>query len=276
MNTLSEAEWQRICDEAAKAMSIHVEPFTTPISKVLSDTHGEHHGTGSYFQIGNARYLITNEHVVMHQIKGPLTHKFSGSNNLFLITNPALTITAPADVAIIRIDEGAWYKGSHNAATIPLSRFAKIHKPVQYELLFFAGFSGQRSKFFFGNLISPGTSYATQESPFPTTVNEADSRFHFSLFYPPDLARSIDGTSSLPDPHGFSGSLVWDTKRVACLQTRKEWSPDLAEVTGIVWGWPSGGACILATKVEWLGIENLVDREGWITEGMKNHKEADP
>lgn len=266
MNALSEAEWHTICDVTVKAMSAHVEPFTTPISKVLSDTHGAHHGTGSYFQTGSVKYLITNEHVVMRRTKDPLTHKFNGHENLYFITNPALTIPAPVDVAIIRIDEGIWSKDSHSASAIPLSRFTKRHEPVKSEILFFAGFSGQLSKFSFGNLITRGTPYATQESPFPTTVNEADSKFHFSLFYPPDLARSVDGTSSLPDPHGFSGSLVWDTKRVACLQTKKEWFPDMAVVTGIVWGWPSSAACILATKVEWLSIKDLVDSEAGLTE----------
>ncbi|MEX9522689.1 hypothetical protein AB7Y45_25780, partial [Escherichia coli] len=81
---------------------------------------------------------------------------------------------------------------------------------------------------------------------------------HFSLFYPPDLAKSVDGTSHLPDPHGFSGSLVWDTKRVACLLENKAWEPSMAEVTGIVWGWPSSSACILATKVDKLMLPDII------------------
>ncbi len=261
MTELSEAEFQIICDDTVKAMSTHVEPFTTPISRVLSDTHGVHHGTGSYFQAGCVKFLITNEHVITSRANNPLTHKFKGNDTLFVITNPALIVKAPIDVAIARIDEKIWKENSYSAAAIPLSRFAPTHAPVQYEILFFAGFSGQLSKFFYGHLITPGSPYATQESPFPKAVKEADSKYHFSLFYPPDLARSVDGKSSLPDPHGFSGSLVWDTKRVECLQTGKEWSPDMAQVTGIVWGWPSNAVCILATKVEGLGINYLVECE---------------
>jgi hypothetical protein len=268
MNTFSEAEWNTICDEVAKVMSCHVQPFTTPISKVLSNTHGKHHGTASYFHTGSEKYLITNEHVVRHLANDRLTYKFNGNDDLFLINNPASTITAPVDVAIIRIDDEIWCRDSHNAAAIPLSRFAKSHEPVQHELLFFAGFSGYRSKFLYGHLITPGTPYVTQESSFPTTVNEANPIFHFSLFYPPDLARSVDGSSSLPEPHGFSGSLVWDTKRVACLQKGTEWSPEIAEVTGIVWGWPSGAGCVLATKVEKLGIKELV--EPTLDKGQQN------
>ena len=59
------------------------------------------------------------------------------------------------------------------------------------------------------------------------------------------------------DPHGFSGSLVWDTKFISCRQKGKEWRPELAKITGIVWGWPSASACILATKVEHLKIAEL-------------------
>ena len=127
--------------------------------------------------------------------------------------------------------------------------------------MFFAGYSGERSKLLFGYLFTPGTPYLTQECPFPTAVKEANPYFHFSLFYPPDLATSIDGTSHLPDPHGFSGSLVWDTKRVACLSAGIEWNPGMAEITGIVWGWPSSEACILVTKVEHINLKKLISQE---------------
>lgn len=94
--------------------------------------------------------------------------------------------------------------------------------------------------------------------PFPENVPEADPNYHFALHYSPDKATSADGNSSLPDPHGFSGSLVWDTKYVACRQSNRKWCPEMAEVTGIAWGWPSSEACILVTKVEHLKITQLV------------------
>ncbi|HEY6872289.1 MAG TPA: hypothetical protein VI298_06115 [Geobacteraceae bacterium] len=260
MSTLTMQEWQKICFDTVNRMIDHVAPFVTPISKVLSDTEGEHHGTGSYFEIDSTKFVITNEHVARHLSRQALTHQFLGNENIIRLTNPAYCIPAPVDIAISRIEENIWCKFKHDSLAIPISRFAKKHAPVGTEVLFFAGYSGERSKFLFGNLISRGTPYLTQESPFPSKVKEADANFHFSLHYPPDLAISVDGSSHLPNPHGFSGSLVWDTKRVACLHAEKEWHPEMAEVTGILWGWPSSVACILATKVEHMDLNQLAGK----------------
>lgn len=266
MSTLTRAEWEMISNEVVAAMSAHVEPFCTPISKALLDEDGEygqHHGTGAYFEADGVKYLITNEHVANGRTEAPLTHMFMGSEMIFRLMNPMPALPTPADVAICRIDEKVWGSESHQASAVPISRFAKRHAPAQYELLFFAGYSGERARFYHELLVSRGTPYGTQECPFSDEAKArgGDPNFHFSLFYSPDRAQSIDGTSSLPVPPGFSGSLVWDTKRVACLQSGKEWSPEMAEVTGIVWGWPSSAACILAAKVEHMGIQDLLNKE---------------
>ncbi len=261
MNKADLKHWEQICADTAIQMLEHIKPFVTPISRVLSEDEGEHLGSGSYFEIEGNKYIITNEHVAKHLNNNPLTHQFYNNDHIFKLTNPAVAEPAPIDVAISRIEEKSWNFCDHEALAIPFNRFAKKHSPLQSELLFFAGYSGEQSKFLFGHLITPGTPYLTQECPFPYGVDEADPNFHFSLHYSPDLAKSIDGRSHLPDPHGFSGSLIWDTKRVAYLQAGKKWRPELAEVTGIAWGWPSSDACILATKIEYLKVSEIVNVE---------------
>jgi hypothetical protein len=52
--------------------------------------------------------------------------------------------------------------------------------------------------------------------------------------------------------HGLSGSTVWNTNFVAAKMDGIEWTPELAKVTGVVWGWPSGHACLVATRAEYL------------------------
>ena len=257
MNKQTMEHWEQICVDTAIQMTDHIKPFTTPISRVLSENDGEHLGSGSYFEIEGERYIITNEHIAKHLINNSLAHKFYNDDHYFKLINPAVAEPAPIDVAISRIEEEIWSFCDHGALAIPFNRFAQKHAPFQHELFFFAGYSGQLSRFLFEHLITPGTPYLTQECPFPKGVETADPNYHFSLFYNPGLAKSIDGSSHLPIPHGFSGSLIWDTKRVACLQTRREWSPALAEVTGIVWGWPSSAACILATKAEHLKLSEI-------------------
>jgi len=252
--------WSEICNDAAKRMISHLQPYFSPISRVLSEDEGEHLGSGAYFESEQKTFLITNEHVAKHLANNSLTHSYFQSEEILRLTNPAISKPYPVDVAISRIPESSWGMVEHSATAIPISRFANKHEPVKHELLFFAGYSGERARFLFGNLITRGTPYLTQECKFPTKIDEANLYFHFALFYPPELATSLDGTSHLPDPHGFSGSLVWDTKRVASYQRGEEWRPDMATVTGIVWGWPSSVSCILATKVEHLNLSELMNK----------------
>jgi hypothetical protein len=253
---MNQEKWEEIQNETATKMRDHIEPFVTPISIDVSGEYGKLLGSGSYFEVKDRKYVITNEHVARYLSANNLIHKFFNSDVFIKFTNDAIINGEPVDVAIIPIEDANWNACSHKGQAIPLNRFAQKHDPVEHELLLFAGYSGERSKFYFDCLFTPGTPYATQKCPFPTDVLKADPKYHFSLFYKPDLARSVGGKSNLPEPHGFSGSLVWDTKRIACLQSRKEWSPELAQVTGIIWGWPSSKACVLATKVEYFRLSD--------------------
>ncbi|EEF8158874.1 hypothetical protein R3C64_000711 [Salmonella enterica] len=250
--------WEKICGDTVNTMIQHVAPYLTPISYEESPDYGRHYGSGSYFETEGEKFLITNEHVARKVKEATLASQFLDNDNIIRLTNHFHCENHPIDLAISKIDSEIWSHHHTGSKAIPLERFAKQHNPVSHELLFFAGYSGERSTFRFGHLFTRGTPYLTQESPFPQAVSEGDPDCHFSLFYPPDLAESVDGTSHLPDPHGFSGSLVWDTKRVACLLENKAWEPSMAEVTGIVWGWPSSSACILATKVDKLMLPDII------------------
>lgn len=257
---MDQNEWNKICADVVKQMIDHLQPCLSPISRVLSHEEGEHLGSGAYIESEQKKLLITNNHVAKHFANNSLTHSYFQCEDIFRLTNPFIFEPHPVDVAISRISESSWSMVEHSGVAIPSSRFATKHEPIEHELLFFAGYSGERARFLFGNLITRGTPYLTQECDFPTNIDTADQNFHFALFYPPDLATSIDGKSHLPDPHGFSGSLVWDTKRVACHKKGEKWSPEMAQVTGIVWGWPSSAACILATKVQHLNLNTLMNK----------------
>lgn len=256
---MDQQKWNEICADATKRMIGHLQPCLSPISRVLSEDEGEHLGSGAYFESNQKKFLITNEHVVKHLANNSLTHSYFQCDDILKLTKPAISEPHPVDVAISCIPESSWNMVNHSGEAIPIARFAQKHNPIKHELLFFAGYSGERARFLFSSLVTRGTPYLTQECDFPTNVDEADQDYHFALFYPPDLATSIDGTSHLPDPHGFSGSLVWDTKRLECYQEGREWSPKMAQVTGIVWGWPSSAACILVTKVEHMNLNALMN-----------------
>lgn len=250
-------EFDNICTDAAIKMRKHVLPFTSPISCAKENDYGEHHGTGSYIESEGTKYLITNEHVARAINQLPITHTFWDTEDIFQIKHPVLTVTAPIDIALCLVNQSTWEYGQHNSKAIPINRFANSHDPIENELLFIAGFSGQRSNFQFEHLSTPGTPFLTQESPFPENESDANKKYHFSLNYKPDLATSVDGTSILPNPPGLSGSLVWDTKRIKYYRDGLSWKPECAKVTGIVWGWPSSEACLLATKIEFINIHEL-------------------
>lgn len=251
-------EWNKLCSFVASKMREHVLPYTTPISRALSHEQGEHHGSASYIEYMEKKFILTNDHVSRGNAGCGLTHMFWGLDNVYRVSSDWFSIFSPVDASACLVNQSLW-KEEHNSNAIPLSRFAKKHDPIQGELLFFVGYSGDRSKFYFGHLFTTGTPYLTQEIPVPNCVTEANMDYHFALPYKPDKAISIDGGSNpLPRPPGFSGSLVWDTKRMACHVSGKSWSPDMAEITGLVWGWPSSQACILATRVEHLEVSKLL------------------
>ncbi|MDX2287220.1 MAG: hypothetical protein NW217_00145 [Hyphomicrobiaceae bacterium] len=243
-------EWTAMNAIVTAAMREYVMPVVTPISRVITNEEGEHLGTGSYCVFGNTAYLLTNEHVAAELAHGSLGHQFFGSDEVFRLQNPFVAWPHPEDVAASVINRAVWEAVKHQAQAVPEVRFATRHAPVASELLFLAGHAGQRSKFLFGTLYAPGTAYLSQEEALPAD-SRCDAIHHFAVPYRPDLAQTARGEKAeLPPPPGLSGSLVWDTKAVACLMEGREWSPDLAEVTGIVWGWPSSEGCLIATRVE--------------------------
>lgn len=245
--------WDEMCRRVVSDMLAHVGQFMTPISAVIEDHFGEAWGTGSYIMQDDRRFLITNEHVARRLKTHSLAHQFHGSDNVVRCLNPMVSLPAPEDVAVALIEEKIWNICEHQATAIPHSRFANKHDPVDGELLFMAGYSGERSAFYFNTLLSTRTPYLTQEGGMPAGVG--DPAFHFALLYLPDKAVATEERArGLPDPHGFSGSLVWNTRFVELTQKGEIWQSDRAVVTGIVWGWPSGDGCLLATRVEHLSL----------------------
>jgi len=251
-------EWNQKCGDVVEKMKEHVKTFTTPISKALTHNEGEHLGSASFINVAGSIYIVTNEHVANETNYASRAHQYHGATDVVRLLNPVYAKPYPIDFAVSKIHEKSWTACSHNANGIPESRFAKKHDPVTGELLFFMGYSGERSKFLFGTLFAPGTPYLTQEIEFPSGLDIGDNKFHFALPYLTEKAWAVDGnTRGLPDPHGMSGSIVWNTKFIETTQKGQAWNPELAVVTGIIWGWPSSVGCLIATRVEHLDITSM-------------------
>lgn len=250
----NDADWEIECGTVVRAMQSFVAPYVTPISKVISDDEGRLLGTGSYIEMLGQRLLITNEHNVKALETHSLGLQLHGNDGVFKLHNSAPGLALPVDCAYSLISDHIWSTQAelqpHQARAVPGSRIAIAHMPVENELLFFRGYAGENSKFYFDTLLSTATSYLTRETPL--LAGWGNARFHFALHYPPTKAISLDPRFTLPVPKGFSGSLVWNTRYVECVTQGIPWSPEEAQVTGIVWGWPPETASILCTRVEYL------------------------
>lgn len=255
---MTESEWNAICASASQSMAEYVPRFMTPISRVLSNVEGKLEGTGSYLAVGGDAFLLTNEHVAAAMHTNPLGHMFHGSNLVHPVRSNFASISAPTDAAIARVD----MSNAIPAAAVPLSLYAERHEPEEKELLFIAGYPGQRTSFFFETLFSPLTPYLTQEDVVQTKVL---GPHFFAVPWLPDRAWSSDPRSpGLSRPPGMSGSIVWNTRRLEFAQSQRDWSPEEARVTGLVFGWSDCSNWVYSTKVEYLraALPQLIDALG--------------
>lgn len=253
---MNKEEWNKEIFYVLSELREYLSCYVTPISKVIDKDYGEHHGSGSYLELNESKYLITNEHIGKELENRSLAHQFINSENVYRLTNEIIAEKYPIDVAVSKIDSKIWNDIHYSSLAIPIDKIATKHEPVGKELFFIIGYSGDRSKFLFNTLVTYGTPYVTQESELPE--NLGDSFYHFSLEYKPDRAISLDENSpGLPLPPGFSGTLVWNSRFIECKLKNEQWSPQKAIITGIVWGWPSSNACLIATKVEHLKLVDM-------------------
>lgn len=241
------AEWQRIVRETGAVLQDYFPPYITPIARVLEHDYGRLEGSGSFIESQGRRFLITNEHVASAMQTNSLSHMFNGCEHHFRVQHPFIAEEFPRDVAVSPIDDKVWNLMPHEAKVIPEARFDSSHRPVPAELLAMCGFAGENEDFHFGILFTRYTPYTTQETHPQPELHEK----HFAIEYRPDRAIPVQGRGNLPgDPSGFSGSLLWNTRRVECLQKGVEWTPDLAVVTGIIHRWDGKAGILIATRVE--------------------------
>lgn len=271
MEYIPESEWVERNKDVNSKMLEYVKHFVTPISKALDHNTGEHFGTGSYLEIENTKYLITNEHVAREIIISPLTYQFVDNEDIFRITNPILTLPDPIDVGLVKIENSAWDSCKHDSLAIPFSCFARNHEIIEGELLFVLGFAFENTKFYFNYLHAHSTPYLTQEIELPEKFG--DPKYHFGLYYNPGQAIKVSEKSKdLQIPFGMSGSLVWNTRYVEMYNMGKSWHPTDSRVTGILRKWLSGDACLHATKVEYFDLMKIHDATNDVISKKKNIK----
>jgi hypothetical protein len=246
----TEAEWNAEVPKVVSAMHEYLAPFLVPVTKHLGE-YGEPWGSGTYLTLGGRTFILTNEHVARARRTTPLLHQLCDQEDLHEIRGDHFEFEWPLDIAVLPVAKSVWEGSDHRAKAITADMISIAHDPAPTELLTFGGFSGDRSNFLFNTLITPGTSSTAREMPLPAD-DRFKSRFHFAIDYKPDLATKVVGSHNLPCPPGMNGSAVWNTGFVESRIAGVAWTPERAQITGVVWGWPSSAACIVATRSEYV------------------------
>lgn len=247
---------------ASHLLSLQLQPFLTPISGALGDGTALHVGTGGYVEWGRKRFLLTNEHVAREVAKHSLARKCFDSPNYIHINNPWKVDSGPADLACVSVDD-RWNAVGHSAMSLPDYRFEEKHAPLPAEYLFVMGFSGEKAHYSpsFATLFTNGTPLLTQEyddsleaeeTRRPVRHPDFDARYHFAMPWVPGSTTPTNGkVSSIPlDPHGMSGSLVFNTRIKEFQRTGETWTPGVARLTGVLWGWDTTDRFLFATRIE--------------------------
>lgn len=253
----TEDEWNAAMPKVVADMTAYLRPYRAAIYEhhAASGNEGEHGtgwGSGSYLRFGDKVFILTNQHVsCVRSQNRVLAHQFDGQDDIRQIVGDHVEYPYPLDLALLPVDVTAWANPSNQSRAIEIEQVALAHDPAPTEILTFTGFAGERVSFHFGTMLAKGTCYTAPEADLPES-GQFSSRFHFGIEYRPDLATDVIGRDGLPDPHGFSGATVWNTNFVAAKMAGLTWTPDMAKVTGVVWGWPSGEALLVATRAEYL------------------------
>jgi hypothetical protein len=251
----SKEEWDAAVPRVVAGMTDHLRPHRTAIYDLKED-YGEGWGSGSYLRLGDRVFILSNEHVARAREQGKphskiLGHQFDGQEDIRAIVGNHSSYPLPLDLALLPVDMHAWAEPTNKSKAIEIGQISMGHDPVEGELLTFTGFAGEKVAFCFNTLFAEGTCYTAREIDLASD-QRLSSRCHFGLDYRPEAASSVRGKSGLPLPPGLSGSTVWNTSFVAAKMQNIPWTPELARVTGVIWGWRSDHASLIATRAEFL------------------------
>ena len=242
-------EWDAAMPEVTRAMTAYLKQFRTPVF-IDHGESGEGWGSGSFIELYGRKYILTNEHVAEPRRRSlHLGFRFDEQDQMPRILGDYAEQAWPWDLALLPVSNETWSSLEHGSVPIQEEQIALAHTPFPTEVFAFVGYAGERTTFMFQEMQFRATTSLAREVVL-APHSDIDHRFHFGLAYLPDQATTIVGHHGLPTPPGLSGSTVWNTCFVEAKAKGIAWTPNLAKVAGVVWGWPSGQGVVVATKAE--------------------------
>jgi hypothetical protein len=245
-------QFEAMAGNVTAQMREYAYPYVASISREVKPNIGDHLASGLYLRLRNEPYLLTNEHVARAILQTPVAHQLLKDEGATRVMNPFQVARHPYDMALTRIEAAAWTDQRNLRYALDVSHLAARHDPEDCDFLFMLGYSAKRAHFSptYGVLMSKGTPYLTQESKEPP---EHLSEMFFTIPYLPEQAKSLSrGSAYLPDPHGFSGSPVWDTNFRRCMLSGTKWTAEESRVTGIILRWLDDTGHLLAVRSEFI------------------------
>ncbi|TXI87181.1 MAG: hypothetical protein E6Q40_05320 [Cupriavidus sp.] len=245
---MTDEEWEALCNAVADQMKIHTRPFVTPL---IQDVEGKppENGTGTYID-HDGPCVLTCDHVAVH---APFLHQFYPHQDLIPLPVTWKGDPMPVDASLAAIPSSHWTSRQHLSKPLGMDRFAPVHRPVERELLFFRGVAGENVVVGANHSRVISTGYCSQELP-----GSGDTNI-FEILWNPAKTRVTEGTDDEVakvfkhhDPHGFSGSLVWNTRFVEKGFDLSTWRPQDAQVTGLLRRLDEDTDTLLAWRVEHL------------------------
>lgn len=248
--------WQALCDDTKSRMTDFVRGCCTPISAENQNFSGSVVGTATYIEVNGGKYALTNDHVIANlrsrQGAYHLTRRVSlnhGNYKPVAFTEAQNREPSPRDLAFIPVSESAWQEIEHSNFCLGQDLFSSSFDPCECELFYFIGYPGDRSTSILDLLTVVAIPCLVQRTPNGLLPNENENDFY--LQYPNTAVwRTGDDHKVVAAlPPGLSGSLVWDTRRMSCLNQGIDWQPSRARVAGILKRWDDKEGIVIGTKV---------------------------
>jgi hypothetical protein len=228
-------------------MAASTFPYITSIVAILSETDGEHVGSGFRCMLGGRHAVVTAHHVALQAAGAALGAAYAarrGERPTRLPTEPAL-VDADRDLSVLFVDPSeapdvAWWAQENIDTNIE----ARTH-----DYLFVHGFPGARARFVFSAQNNRSLPYGVMErdDDLPSDVRPHELAMDYD---PKNLTLESGMPAELVDPSGLSGSPVW---RIGAYgRSAASWQPLNARLVGVVTRWNHDKRVLLATGVEHL------------------------
>ena len=235
--------------ETARILIEMTSCCVTSISGHWTQGDFAHLGSGTFISIDGSPVILTANHVIEQQEAPFRGFAYSNGNGKVAFFDGAETFfNEEADVAIKKIDPSTFDRD-----TVDEERIAESSHTNNGDLVFLHGYPGETSRQ--TRLLHSQGALVNESLPLLTKIiPEFCCQQSLALDYAIEgVFDETEEMSSLPDPHGLSGTSLWRVPR-----NGNQWNPEEAKIIGLVKLWDQVSSCLYATRIEI--VNSLIDQ----------------